>query len=566
MSVRNEKEDELLVFKQEEMATLEELRYLNNGSGAKVIFSTRNRINPYGALHPQEVQADFLDYDKLTELFIKHCPKVDIKTSKDKIEELISTIERHTLVLVLAAGYLTKMDIISDKDIEILSFNLKKTAITLRNDINIINYKDRQPFNANIGTLYSHIKALLDLNGFNEEEKYILGCLCFMPAIGISSSFLKELCCNVFDNDEMSIAFAKKFYSEEITEFVLSNRYEDVITSFQHRNLIISRDNRIHCHTVLADVLFNELQPQIHGDQEVKFDGNENIGAKKAVDSLTRMNEKYESYYSVFKYMGKSDAEITDSILTLMSVDLMPYVNKSGLHSLFAINLWECLKVYGKPDEVNEVAQTICHIGFKYANATWASEEEIYAASALLCRCDGLLNFSKENYYVLLKLLIRTPNLPPFMKRAIKYIKAIIRSENTQQLLEIIQNMPTETTIEECENEIERAEMLSPFLESHAKAYLNFANNYYESICKNYLNAFICKIIGNQIFNLKNKVELRIARIEGCSSAVAIEESYHLMGISNSLSRLNFRECSRKDRQSHSLKTPEYLVFCYIIP
>ena len=25
-------------------------------------------------------------------------------------------------------------------------------------------------------------------------------------------------------------------------------------------------------------------------------------------------------------------------------------------------------------------------------------------------------------------------------------------------------------------------------------------------------------------------------------------------------------ECSRKDRQSHSLKTPEYLVFCYIIP
>lgn len=541
LSTRNEEEDELSIFKEEESKVLNELRHLNNGSGARVVFSTRNKVNPYGKLEHQEVEIPPLSNETLHALFIKHCPNAENNANNESIHKLIETVEHHTLVLVLAAGYLSKMPEMTATDIELFSRNLHQTTLKLKNDKNIISYKDRQPLYAKIGTVYSHIKALLDITGFSEEEKYVLRCLCLVPPSGVSISLFRELSCNILDNDEMSIAFAKHYLPASVINFVTSTRYDDIIIEFQHKNIIIVRDNRMHCHTMLSDVLFNELQPQIHGEGEVKFEGNTNVSAKKAVEVFTRANKKIENLYPLLHYEEKTDAEIADSIATLLAVDLLPYMHKAGIQSMFAMNLLSLLKEYGKSEEKNEIAQIICYIGFKYANATWADENELYAASMLLASCEGLLNYSKEDYWVMLTLIKKTPSLPKMITRHIKAITIALKSESTQQLFETMKGLP-DTTIEDFEDEIERTETLSPFLENHAKSYSNFANNYFETTHKNYVYALLCRIIGKQLFYLKNKVERRVQPIEGCISVIAIEEAYHLEGMASLLSKLTFRD------------------------
>jgi hypothetical protein len=132
--------------------------------------------------------------------------------------------------------------------------------------------------------------------------------------------------------------------------------------------------------------------------------------------------------------------------------------------------------------------------------------------------------------------------MPMSVKKITKMINVILRTEGSQQLLEMLGNF-SDTTIEECEDEVFRTETYSPFLENHAKAYMNFGN-FYETNYRDLFRGFICRTIGEHIFYLKNNVDRKVTPAEGIISPPAIEEANFLLGLANLLCKLSFRRAA----------------------
>ena len=145
----------------------------------RILFTTRSHFEHYDTFELNEIQ-DTNELLSLADRFYN-----DFSADRDTALEIIETVHHHTFAVELAArllqkGILTQKELLNklkEENVRLSSgdmLGIKKDGI-LRKD-----------------SYYGHISTLFSLSVLDEQEKYIMRCMCLIPLAGIHELLFAE--------------------------------------------------------------------------------------------------------------------------------------------------------------------------------------------------------------------------------------------------------------------------------------------------------------------------------------------------------------------------------------
>ena len=229
----------------EDSFVLEQLKKLH----IHIIFTTRETPKDTSL----GVCIDKISDEALMEMFFKINPFRKGEKDREKlVSTLIEVVSGHTMSIDLVARQTKSLEQYGEKTLSDVIETLSRSGLNSELDMQVYNNKDadvaeHQQENA----VYEHIRALFSFAVLTPKQKYILKNACMLPLEGFST---KEFC-EFIDLAHFDEASAQSLYSEdkEIT-FLVNNGWLKRVGELQ---------NKLSIHPVIADVICNELKPEI---------------------------------------------------------------------------------------------------------------------------------------------------------------------------------------------------------------------------------------------------------------------------------------------------------------
>jgi len=177
------------------------------------------------------------------------------KGEKDReklVSKLIKIVSGHTMTIDLVARQTKSLEQYGEKTLSDVIDALSKSGLNNQLNADVYNNKDADVIEKKQeNAIYEHIRALFSFATLNPKQKYILKNACMLPLQGFST---KEFC-EFIDLAHFDEESAESLYSEdkEIT-FLVNNGW---------LNRVGDQQNKLSIHPVIADVICNELKPDI---------------------------------------------------------------------------------------------------------------------------------------------------------------------------------------------------------------------------------------------------------------------------------------------------------------
>ena len=227
---------------------LEQLKKLH----VHIIFTTREM--------PEDtslgVCIDKISDEALMEMFYKINPFRKGEKDREKlVSTLIKIVSGHTMTIDLVARQTKSLEQYGEKTLSDVIDALSISGLNSKLDAEVYNNKDADVSeHQQENSVYKHIRALFSFAALNPKQKYILKNACMLPLQGFST---KEFC-EFIDLSHFDEESAQSLYSEdkEIT-FLVNNGW---------LNRVGDQQNKLSIHPVIADVISNELEPDILSD------------------------------------------------------------------------------------------------------------------------------------------------------------------------------------------------------------------------------------------------------------------------------------------------------------
>ena len=328
-----------------------------------ILFTTRTAPNDDNI----KIDIEELSKKELKEMFFAINPRD--KDSKERIAqvyELIETAYRHTLTVDLVAHQTAKIEEYGKKTLADYIEILQKSGMNSGINVAVYNNKDE---NEKSAVIFEHIKALFNLSSLTDKERYIMVNACLLPLSGMPvAEFETFIDLENHPDSESSDGWGE---DSTITNLVKSGWMKKIDSGV----------SRIALHPLVAEVVANELQPEITEDKCQKFCGS----IEKLVDNCKNDFETIEPYKDLFnksaKRLMENEDEKTANYLSSVSYILPKLEHQSDalLYSLKALEIQE--KVL--PENLLNIANALNIVAHAYSYLNDPEKELEYKLKAL---------------------------------------------------------------------------------------------------------------------------------------------------------------------------------------
>ena len=288
-----------------------------------ILFTTRTLPND----DKTKIDVEEFSKEELRHMFFAINPKdKDKKERIAQVDELIETAYRHTLTVDLVAHQTAKIEEYGKKTLADYIEILQKSGMNSGINVAVYNNKDE---NEKSAVIFEHIKALFNLSSLTDKERYIMVNACLLPLSGMPvAEFETFIDLENHPDSESSDGWGE---DSTITNLVKSGWMKKIDSGV----------SRIALHPLVAEVVANELQPEITEDKCQKFCGS----IEKLVDNCKNDFETIEPYKDLFnksaKRLMENEDEKTANYLSSVSYILPKLEHQSDalLYSLKALEI-----------------------------------------------------------------------------------------------------------------------------------------------------------------------------------------------------------------------------------
>ena len=328
-----------------------------------ILFTTRTLPND----DKTKINVEEFSKEELRHMFFAINPKDKDKEERvAQVDELIETAYRHTLTVDLVAHQTAKIEGYGKKTLADYIEILQKSGMNSGINVAVYNNKDE---NEKSAVIFEHIKALFNLSSLTEKERYIMVNACLLPLSGMSvAEFESFIDLENYPNSESSDGWGE---NSTITNLVKSGWMKKIDSGV----------SRIALHPLVAEVVANELQPEITEDKCQKFCGS----IEKLVDNCKNDFETIEPYKDLFnksaKRLMENEDEKTANYLSSVSYILPKLEHQSDalLYSLKALEIQE--KVI--PENLLNIANALNIVAHAYSYLNDPEKELEYLFKSL---------------------------------------------------------------------------------------------------------------------------------------------------------------------------------------
>ena len=328
-----------------------------------ILFTTRTLPND----DKTKIDVEEFSKEELRHMFFAINPKdKDKKERIAQVDELIETAYRHTLTVDLVAHQTAKIEEYGKKTLADYIEILQKSGMNSGINVAVYNNKDE---NEKSAVIFEHIKALFNLSSLTDKERYIMVNACLLPLSGMPvAEFETFIDLENHPDSESSDGWGE---DSTITNLVKSGWMKKIDSGV----------SRIALHPLVAEVVANELQPEITEDKCQKFCGS----IEKLVDNCKNDFETIEPYKDLFnksaKRLMENEDEKTANYLSSVSYILPKLEHQSDalLYSLKALEIQE--KVL--PENLLNIANALNIVANAYSYLNDPEKELEYKLKAL---------------------------------------------------------------------------------------------------------------------------------------------------------------------------------------
>ena len=328
-----------------------------------ILFTTRTLPND----DKTKIDVEEFSKEELRHMFFAINPKdKDKKERIAQVDELIETAYRHTLTVDLVAHQTAKIEEYGKKTLADYIEILQKSGMNSGINVAVYNNKDE---NEKSAVIFEHIKALFNLSSLTDKERYIMVNACLLPLSGMPvAEFETFIDLENHPDSESSDGWGE---DSTITNLVKSGWMKKIDSGV----------SRIALHPLVAEVVANELQPEITEDKCQKFCGS----IEKLVDNCKNDFETIEPYKDLFnksaKRLMENEDEKTANYLSSVSYILPKLEHQSDalLYSLKALEIQE--KVL--PENLLNIANALNIVAHAYSYLNDPEKELEYKLKAL---------------------------------------------------------------------------------------------------------------------------------------------------------------------------------------
>ena len=218
-----------------------------------ILFTTRTSPND----DKTKIDIEELSKEELRHMFFAINPKDKDKEERiTQVDELIETAYRHTLTVDLVAHQTAKIEEYGKKTLADYIEILQKSGMNSGINVAVYNNKDE---NEKSAVIFEHIKALFNLSSLTDKERYIMVNACLLPLSGMPvAEFETFINLENHPDSESSDGWGE---DSTITNLVKSGWMKRIDNGV----------SRIALHPLVAEVVANELQPEITEDKCKNF-------------------------------------------------------------------------------------------------------------------------------------------------------------------------------------------------------------------------------------------------------------------------------------------------------
>ena len=293
----------------EDSFVLEQLKKLH----IHIIFTTRETPKDTSL----RVFIDKISDEALIEMFFKINPFRKGEKDREKlVSTLIKIVSGHTMTIDLVARQTKSLEQYGEKTLSDVIETLSKSGLNSELNAEVYSNKDADVLGNNQeNAVYEHIRALFSFATLNPKQKYILKNACMLPLQGFST---KEFC-EFIDLAHFDEESAESLYSEdkEIT-FLVNNGW---------LNRVGDQQNKLSIHPVIADIICNELEPDILSDTFVWSDKKYSINEF----SFYFCDKLWFSIYQKYKVLVNNYSQLKEYIPLFSSVSEILYFRMKNI-------------------------------------------------------------------------------------------------------------------------------------------------------------------------------------------------------------------------------------------
>ena len=143
----------------------------------RLLFTTRVAHKDYPCLKVGPIE----DFEKLRQIFIKNCEQELSRAEQQTVDKIIRLVNGHTITIELIAKQMEASCLSPEEMLEMLQKSGTNSGVE--------EYVEHGGEEKNAFDL---IKDLFNLSGLNDEEQYLLKCMCLVPVSGIHVRRLKQ--------------------------------------------------------------------------------------------------------------------------------------------------------------------------------------------------------------------------------------------------------------------------------------------------------------------------------------------------------------------------------------
>ena len=334
-----------------------------------ILFTTRTLPND----DKTKIDVEEFSKEELRHMFFAINPKDKDKEERvAQVDELIETAYRHTLTVDLVAHQTAKIEGYGKKTLSDYIKVLKESGINSGINVAVYNNKDE---NEKSAVIFEHIKALFNLSSLTEKERYIMVNACLLPLSGMPvAEFEAFIDLENYPGSESSDGWGE---DSTITNLLKSGWMKR----------LNGEVSRITLHPLVAEVVANELQPEITENKCQKFCDS----IQKLADNCENDLKAVEPYKDLFiksaNLLMKSEDEKTANYLSSVSYVLfnLAYYVDALFYMLKTLVMREEILPENHPD----IALSLNNVGCAYGKLGGDKGYEIerkYCLKALAIR------------------------------------------------------------------------------------------------------------------------------------------------------------------------------------
>ncbi len=246
----------------------EHLEELVNGP-YRILFTTRYEHYDYPSLPVGPIQ----DFEKVRQIFTKNHGRPVLPKEKETIDEILNLVNCHTITVELIAKQMRASFTPPQKMLE----HLREGGMNS-------GFKETVKRGGNGKSAFDFIKDLFCLSALNEEEQYIMKCMCMVPFSGIDVNLLGT-CLKLKSYDVINDLIAKSWL------------------------MLDEETYRLKMHPIICDVTKDQLKPDPISCKQYIIGVWETVG-NAWFQSVEEREEKWPYVDHIQRYYGMPTREL----------------------------------------------------------------------------------------------------------------------------------------------------------------------------------------------------------------------------------------------------------------